>query len=79
MVIQQVQKGINRVSPENIKILRDAINEKAKTIQLESTYWHPIRNHHAHIYGLIKQHFGRKYSFCFDDEFEQILAMINSL
>jgi hypothetical protein len=67
------------MSPENIKTLREAIDEKAKTIQLEATYFHPIRNHHAHIYAAIKQYMGQKYCFCDDKDVEEILTIIRVL
>jgi hypothetical protein len=76
MVIQQ---GINRMSPENIKIVREAIEEKAKTIQLEPTYIHEKRNPQAHIYSTIKQYMGQKYSLCDDEDVEEILAIIRVL
>jgi hypothetical protein len=67
------------MSPENIKILREAIDEKAKTIHLESIYIHEKRNPHAHIYSTIKQYMGQKYCFCDDDDVEEILTIIRVL
>jgi hypothetical protein len=64
------------MSPENIKIVREAIEEKAKTIHLEPIYAHEKRNPHAHIYSTIKQYMGKKYCFCADKDVEEILAII---
>jgi len=67
------------MSPENIKKIQEAVKEKAKTIQLEATYYHPIRNHYAHIYSMIRQNFGKKYSECFDEDVKLMLIMIEKL
>jgi hypothetical protein len=78
-VIQQVHLEINLMSPENIKIVRETIEEKAKTIQLEPTYIHEKRNPHAHIYSTIKQYMGQKYLLCDDEDVEEILTIIRVL
>ena len=66
------------MSPENAKRVREAAAIAGDELKgrLPPLHDHPVRNSYAHVWREIKEHFGKTYKECDDDQVEEMLVLI---